>query len=190
MNMTIASRAELESVLLTSPPDGQEIRVCDAASSRDPHSSRAALLDYKLRAARELLLRELRERMCAGSIMNSPQVVRDWARLYCADMEHEVFIILYLTAQYALIEAVQQFSGTLTQTAVYPREVVKAALQRNAAAVVLCHNHPSGHVEPSRADEFLTRTLQSALAFVDVPVLDHLIVGGDQVTSFVERGLL
>ena len=96
----------------------------------------------------------------------------------------------YPTAHHALIEAVQQFSGTLTQTAVYPREVVRGALQRNAAAVILCHNHPSGLAEPSRADEHVTQALKSALALVDVRVLDHLVVAGDQVTWMAERGLV
>lgn len=190
MDMSTLSRAELEGALLSPPHDGIENRVCDAGASGDAQCARLELVGHKLRVARELLLRELRDRMCSGPIMGSPQAVRDWLRLYCAGLQHEVFILLYLTAQHALIEAVQQFSGTLTQTAVYPREVVRGALARNAAAVVLCHNHPSGQAEPSRADEHVTQTLKSALALVDVRVLDHLVVAGDQVTSMAERGLV
>lgn len=190
MDMSTLSRAELEGDLLSLPHDATENRVCDPGKADGAPCSRAELVGHKLRVARELLLRELRDRMCAGPIMGSPQTARDWLRLYCAGLHHEVFILLYLTAQNALIEAVQQFSGTLTQTAVYPREVVRGALERNAAAVVLCHNHPSGLAEPSRADEHVTQTMKSALALVDVRVLDHLVVAGDQVTSMAERGLV
>jgi DNA repair protein RadC len=98
--------------------------------------------------------------------------------------------VMYLDSQQVLIEAEELFRGTLTQTSVYPREVVKGALARNAAAVLLAHNHPSGQVDPSPADELLTQTLKSSLMLVDVRVLDHFIVGGDRVTSFAERGLL
>jgi DNA repair protein RadC len=122
--------------------------------------------------------------------MNSPQALRDWLRLHCAGLQHEVFIVLFLDAQNRLLSAVEMFRGTLTQTSVYPREIVKSALERNAAAVALAHNHPSGSAEPSRADEFLTQNLKSALALVDVRVLDHFVVAGDQCASFAERGLI
>lgn len=122
--------------------------------------------------------------------MNSPQVVRDWLRLYFDGLEHEVLVVLYLNAQQGLIEAVRHFSGTLTQTPVYPREIVKAALKCNAAAIVCCHNHPSGQAEPSRADEHLTQVLKSALQLIDVRPIDHFVVAGSDVVSFAERGLL
>jgi DNA repair protein RadC len=144
---------------------------------------------HQLGVARELLLRDLRAQMQRGPVMDSPQVLRDWLSLYCAGLEYEVFIVLFLTTQHALIEAVPIFRGTLTQTAVYPREVVKLALSHNAAAVAFAHNH-QGSPEPSRADEFLTQNLRFALALVDVRVLDHFIVAGDQLVSFAERGLL
>lgn len=147
-------------------------------------------LRRKLTVARELLLRDLHAQMQAGPVMESPQVLRDWLRLYCAGLEHEVFIVVYLDAHHRLIDAVELFRGTLTQTSVYPREVVKGALTRNAAAVALAHNHPSGVAEPSRADEFLTQNLRAALGLVDVRVLDHFVVAGDSVLSFAERGLL
>ena len=101
-----------------------------------------------------------------------------------------MFLVLYLDAQHRLIEAEELFRGTLTQTSVYPREVVKGALARNAAALAVAHNHPSGEAEPSRADEMLTQTLKSALSLVDVRVIDHFVVAGDRVISFAERGLI
>lgn len=120
----------------------------------------------------------------------SPDAVRDYLRLLLADRPHEVFAVVFLDAQHRVIEAVELFRGTLTQTSVYPREVVIEALVRNAAAVILTHNHPSGHAEPSRADELLTQTLKSALALVDVRVVDHFVVTRSTVVSFAERGLL
>jgi len=140
--------------------------------------------------ARELLLRDLAERMKAEPVLSAPGTVRDWLRLHCADLEHEVFIILLLDSQNRLIEARELFRGTLSQTSVYPREVVKYTLARNAAAVVFAHNHPSGVAQPSQADEILTRNLKEALSLVDVKVLDHFIVAGTQAISFAERGLL
>ncbi|QDL39834.1 DNA repair protein [Rhodoferax sediminis] len=128
--------------------------------------------------------------MCTGPIMSTPQVLRDWLRLHCANLDYEVFLVLYLTIQLQLIEAVELFRGTLTQTSVYPRELVKGAMARNAAAVVIAHNHPSGHAEPSRADECLTQTLKTALNLVDVRVVDHMIVAGGTVLSFTELGLM
>ena len=108
----------------------------------------------------------------------------------CDRLAHEAFVALWLDAQNRLIAAEELFKGTLTQTSVYPREVVKKALWHNAAAVVLAHNHPSGVAEPSAADEFLTRELRQALALVDVNVLDHFVVAGSSVMPFAERGLL
>ncbi|WP_196864465.1 MULTISPECIES: DNA repair protein RadC [unclassified Polaromonas] len=125
-----------------------------------------------------------------GNALASPDAVRDYLRLLLADRPHEVFAVVFLDAQNRVIETVELFRGTLTQTSVYPREVVIEALARNAAAVILTHNHPSGHAEPSRADELLTQTLKSALALVDVRVLDHFVVTRSMVVSFAERGLL
>ena len=110
--------------------------------------------------------------------------------LQLGGLAHEVFAVLFLDAQHRLIRLEEMFRGTLSQTSVYPREVVKRALALNAAAVVLAHNHPSGVAEPSRADEFLTQSLKSALALVDVRVIDHFVVAGDQLVSMAERGLL
>ena len=120
-------------------------------------------------------------------LLTSPQAVRDYLRLRLADRPHEVFGVLFLTAQNQVSEFVEMFRGTLTQTSVYPREVVIEALSRNAAAVILTHNHPSGKPEPSVADEVLTHAIKAALAVVDVDVLDHFIVTRRDVYSFAEN---
>jgi DNA repair protein RadC len=125
-----------------------------------------------------------------GAPMESPQAVRAYLRLHMAELNHEIFAVLFLDAQLQLLKHEELFQGTLTQTSVYPREVVKRALHWHASAVILAHNHPSGLAEPSRADELLTQTLKNALALVDVRVLDHMVVGHRDVVSFAERGLL
>jgi DNA repair protein RadC len=123
--------------------------------------------------------------------LTSPESVRDWLKLALGQTPHEVFLALWLDAQNRLITSEELFRGTLTQTSVYPREVVKRALKHNAGAVILAHNHPSGLAEPSRADEVLTSSLKQALALVDVKLLDHFIVAGSgRPLSFAERGLL
>lgn len=122
--------------------------------------------------------------------MTSPQAVRDYLRLRLGDRPHEVFAVLFLDAQNRLIETVEMFRGTLTQTSVYPREVLVEALNRRAASVIFCHNHPSGVADPSPADIALTRTLKSVLAMVDVRVLDHFIVTRTAVVSMAEQGLV
>lgn len=125
-----------------------------------------------------------------GAVLTSPGAVRDYLRLRLSDREHEVFMVICLDAQHRAITFDELFRGTLTQTSVYPREVVKLALATNAAAVIFAHNHPSGVAQPSQADELLTRNLKEALALVDVRVLDHFIVAGTHAISMAERGLL
>ena len=144
----------------------------------------------RLLAAKELVRRSLMEAMRHRDALSSPRSVRDYLRMTLAARDYEVFMVLFLDAQNRVLAVEEMFRGTLTQTSVYPREIVKSALERNAAAVALAHNHPSGSAEPSRADEFLTQNLKSALALVDVRVLDHFVVAGDQCASFVERGLI
>lgn len=141
-------------------------------------------------AALELARRCMREDLRSVSALTSPAAVRDYLRLAIAGREHEVFVCLWLDAQHRVIGCEEIFRGTLTQTSVYPREIVKAGLKANAAAVIFAHNHPSGAAQPSQADELLTRNLKDALALVDVKVLDHFIVAGNQALSFAERGLL
>lgn len=144
----------------------------------------------KCAIARELVKRWLAERIRRDCLLSSPAAVRDYLRVHFAGREYESFVVLFIDNQNRLIAAEELFRGTLTQTSVYPREVVKAALRHNAAAVIFSHNHPSGVSEPSRADELLTSALKQALLLVDVRVLDHLIVAGTAVLSFAERGLI
>ena len=144
----------------------------------------------ELGAVLELARRSLACKLGERPVFESPTQVKDHARMRLAHLGHEVFALMFLDAQHRLIQWEEMFRGTLTQTSVYPREVLKRCLELNAAAVILLHNHPSGVAEPSRADEFLTQTLKTALAMVDVRVLDHLVVSHSQVVSFAERGLL
>ncbi len=144
----------------------------------------------QLQAAVELARRALTGEMRGADNLSSPQAVRRYLTLALEHKTVEVFMGLFLDAQNRLIAAQELFSGTLTQTSVYPREVVKGALKHNAASVIFAHNHPSGVAEPSRADETLTQALKQALSLVDVRVLDHFIVGRGELMSFAERGLL
>ena len=144
----------------------------------------------QLQAVLELARRSIREDVRRNTVLTSADKVRDYLKMALAHLPHEVFLALFLDAQNRLLAAEELFRGTLTQTSVYPREVVKRALANNAAAVVFAHNHPSGFAEPSRSDELLTANLKQALSLVDVRVLDHLIVAGSQTVSFAERGLL
>ena len=141
-------------------------------------------------AVMELARRAAAQELGQASVFDSPTQLKRYAALHLAQLEHESFSVIYLDTHHRLIEMQTLFRGTLSQASVYPREVVKEALARNAAALVLAHNHPSGVAEPSRADEYLTQTLKAALQLVDVRVLDHLVVGQGQVVSFAERGLL
>lgn len=144
----------------------------------------------QLHAAVEIVRRALRENLMRGDALSSPEAVRDYLRLALATRPVEVFVGLFLDTQHRLIAADELFHGTLSQTSVFPREVVKAALGYNAAAMIFAHNHPSGVAEPSRADELLTQSLKQALALVDIRTLDHFVVAGSTVLSFAERGLL
>lgn len=144
----------------------------------------------ELAAVMELARRATASTLNERPVFESPSALRQFVALQLAELPHEAFIVLFLDTGHRLIECRTLFRGTLGQASVYPREVVKEALALNAAAVVLAHNHPSGVAEPSRADELITRSLQAALQLVDVRVLDHLVVGNGEVTSFVERGLL
>jgi DNA repair protein RadC len=124
------------------------------------------------------------------AVFCNPGVVKDYLSLKLGQLEHEVFVALFLDSQNRLIECREMFRGSIAQTSVYPREIVKAALALNAAAVIFAHNHPSGVPEPSRADEALTQSLKATLATLEIRTLDHLVVGGGSVVSFAERGLL
>src|SRR5215470_4881614 len=144
----------------------------------------------QLQAVIEMARRALREEIGERDALSSPQAVREFLRLSLGGRPHEVFVVLFLDSQNRLLGSEELFRGTLTQTSVYPREVVKTALRYNAAGVILAHNHPSGVAEPSRADELLTQTLKQALSLVEIKTLDHFIVAGSRTLSFAERGLL
>ena len=144
----------------------------------------------QLQAIFEMSRRALAEEMQLRDVLGSPQQVRDYLRLKLGGLAREVFVVLFLDAQNRVLAQEELFCGTLTQTSVYPREVVKRALHHNAGSVIFAHNHPSGVAEQSRADELLTAALKQALALVDVRVLDHFIVAGNATLSFAERGLL
>jgi DNA repair protein RadC len=124
------------------------------------------------------------------ALFNSPQAVYDYLTIQLRGLQQEVFMVLYLDSQNQLIKDEVLFYGTINAASVYPREVVKAALRNNAAALILAHNHPSGVAEPSQADKLITTKLQQALALIDINVLDHIIVGGENCVSFAERGLI
>lgn len=191
--LSVMSRADLICELLAPPPAAA---VADASAAYLlPNGSPTlapcdTLVHQKLAVAREILLRDLVNQMQSGPVLKSPDVVRSWLKLHCAVLEHEVFIVLHLDVRNCLIEDEEMFRGTLTHTSVYPREVVKSALARNSASLLIAHNDPSGSPEPSAADRALTQALKQALALVDVRVLDHFIVAGDSILSFAEQGLL
>jgi DNA repair protein RadC len=171
---------------------GSLTRLCAASAAEFAAVPGMGTAKYaQLQAVMELARRALAEQMNDRDLFDSPRAVRDWLRLKIGSLPHEVFMVLLLDARNSLIAAVELFRGTLTQTSVYPREVVKLALAHNAGAVIFAHNHPSGAREPSTADETLTRNLRHALDLVDVRVLDHFIVTAHaDPVSFAERGLL
>lgn len=144
----------------------------------------------QLQAIFEMSRRALNEQMQVKDILNSPKQVRDYLCLKLGNLTREVFVVLFLDAQNRVVTTEEMFSGTLTQTSVYPREVVKRVLHHNAASVIFAHNHPSGIAQQSQMDELITKQLKDALALVDVRVLDHFIVAGNATLSFAEKGLL
>ncbi len=147
---------------------------------------RPAEADEVLLAAQQLLAAQVR----GSDVMSSPAVVKDFLRARLGSLPHEVFAVVHLDAQNRVLDYVEMFRGTVSQTSVYPREVVRDALLRNSSGLLLVHNHPSGVADPSRADEALTQTLKQAAALIDVRVLDHFIVAGNSVQSMAERGLV
>ncbi|NVM86825.1 DNA repair protein RadC [Variovorax sp. SG517] len=169
----------LSGLLHTGPEDLKSVKGMGGSAKR---SELIAVLELARRAMGE----KLRER----TVFDSPDAVKQYLQLHIGTRPHEVFAVVFLDVQHRMLALEEMFRGTLTQTSVYPREVVTRAIHHHAAAVVLAHNHPSGSIEPSRADESLTQTLRAALALVDVRVLDHIIVGPGQSLSMAEKGLL
>jgi len=150
------------------------------------HALRLATAAEIIAAAR----RAMTQRVRRGTAIDSPRALREFLTLKLGTLEHETFAVLLLDARHRLIDYVELFRGTIDKASVHPREVVKLALARNAAALVLAHPHPSGAAEPSQADELITRRLREALALIDVRLLDHIIVAGGEAISFADRGLL
>lgn len=197
--------SELLAVLLRTGEAGESVS-CLSARLVEEAGGLAELLTAQERAASarpstrnvrpelcvvlELAKRAAAQQLQARNVFGSPDAVKNFLQLHLARKPQEQFAVLFLDAQNRLIDWEVMFRGTLTQTSVYPREIVAAALQTGAAAVVLAHNHPSGTVQPSRADEALTQTIKAALALVDVRVLDHVIVAPGAALSMAERGLL
>jgi DNA repair protein RadC len=144
----------------------------------------------ELQAAVEIARRQLSETLRAGPSLASPKATRDYLSARLRDLEHEVFCCLYLDKRHRLIQYQELFRGTIDGASVHPREIVKLALQRNAAAVIIAHNHPSGVAEPSQADELITQRVKEALGLVDIRLLDHIIVGDGASVSLAERGLV
>jgi DNA repair protein RadC len=144
----------------------------------------------ELQAAAEIARRQLSQTMQAGPSLSSPRATRDFLSARLRDLEHEVFCCLYLDRRHRLIQFEELFRGTIDGASVHPREIVKNALQRNSAAIIIAHNHPSGIAEPSQADELITQRVKEALALVDIRLLDHIIVGDGICVSLAERGLL
>ena len=169
----------LSGLLHTAPDDLKAVKGMGGSTKRS-----------ELMAVLELARRAMGERLKERTVFDSPEAVKQYLQLHIGSRPHEVFAVLFLDVQHRLLTLEELFRGTLTQTSVYPREVVTRALHHTAAAVVLAHNHPSGSIEPSRADESLTQTLRAALALVDVRVLDHVIVSPGQSFSMAERGLI
>jgi DNA repair protein RadC len=154
---------------------------------RDAHNvTRPASPEEVVSAARNIMNRKVRR----GRSMTSPRLVKDFLSTRLGMLEHEVFCVLLLDKRHRLIEYVELFRGTIDGAAVYPREVVKLALSKNAAALIACHPHPSGIAEPSQADELISKRLKDALSLVDVRLLDHLVIAGGDVLSMAESGLL
>lgn len=146
--------------------------------------------DYEIETVRSALAILERHFARGGPVLSSPGIVRDFLRLRLVGLEAEVFGVIWMDVQRCVIATEEMFRGSLTQTSVYLREVVRRGLQLNAAAALVFHNHPSGVAEPSRADEFLTRSIQSAFGLVGISLLDHMVVGQATVFSFAERGLM
>ena len=165
-------------LLAASLPDLQQIKGLGPAKCTE------------IAAVLEITRRSLAQELAQRPVFDSPEAVKQFLRLKLSNLPHEVFAVLLLDSQHRLIEYRELFRGTINQTSVYPREVVKLALDKGAAALILAHNHPSGLAEPSKADEYLTQNLKLALGTIDVRVLDHLVVGEAGVVSLAERGLM
>ena len=194
MNLTLLDREQLESILLDPPVLEPEPMRCsdqvavDYLPVRD--GERSTRIRHVLAAAHELLVRIAAQALVGRRLLDTPLAARDFLKIMFAGAERESFVVVFLDSMHRVIAAEEMFAGTVDQTSVYPREVVKRALAHNAAAVLCAHSHPSGCALPSRADENLTGTLKSGLDLVGVRLVDHFIVAGAFCSSFAEQGLL
>jgi DNA repair protein RadC len=179
---------------LAEPPEGDAVAGFGAPTAEPQRLwVRGALDELRTATATEIIAaarRAMTRRVRRGIAMDSPRAVREFLTMKLGTLEHETFAVLLLDTRHRLIDYVELFRGTIDKASVHPREVVKLALARNAAALVLAHPHPSGAADPSQADELITRRLKEALALVDVRLLDHVIVAGGDAISFADRGLL
>jgi DNA repair protein RadC len=184
-----ATAVDLAHQLLAQFGSLRELLCADRVQALDGHGLGPARYCL-LQAALELARRHYRETLMAGPALDSPETARGFLLAQLRDRPYVVLCCMHLDVRHRMIAFEELFRGTVDGASVHPREVVKQALARNAAAVILAHNHPSGVAEPSQADELITQRLRDALALVDVRVLDHIIVGDGRCMSFAERGLL
>lgn len=194
MNLAPLDRSQLEAILLQPPSVeagplrcSEQLAVDLLPTAADERTTR---LRHVLAAAHELLVRIASQAMTGRSLLGSPALVKDFVKILFAGAERETFVVIFLDAHMRVIATEELFSGTVTQTSVYPREVVRRALHHNAAALICAHPHPAGDAQPSRADEHLTRSLAAALSLIDVRLVDHIVVAGSACTSLAEVGLL
>lgn len=191
MNLERMSLPALQAELLRNPE--HEYAVQDCAGYRygtDDTTGQGGnwLLRHRLNVAREILVRAAYEELVGRDCVTSPQACRDYLRIHFANLPNEVFVVLYLDAQNRVICAEQPFAGTLACTSIYPREIARRAMEVNAGAAIIAHQHPSGVAQPSRADEALTGAIKAALATLDVRLLDHLVFAAGEFVSFAETG--
>jgi len=188
MNYETLSNRALISILIGE--DGAKALYKDSLEALFARNTRNSKQHAPLHAARELVRRVLSEELRCQPVLSSPGVVKDYLRIHFMGQEYESFAILFLNAQHRLVAAEDVFRGTVDQTSVYPREVMRQVIHWNASAVILAHNHPSGSPEPSPADRNITKAIRETLILIEVRVLDHIIVAGAQTFSFAERGLI
>jgi DNA repair protein RadC len=194
MNYALLDRPQLEAIILEPPATEAEPLRCsdDLAVELLPKAAdaRATRLRHVLAAAHELLVRIASQSMAGRCVLDRPKLVKDFLKILFAGAERESFIVIFLDAHIRVIATEELFLGTLANTSVHPREVVRHALHHNAAALICAHVHPSGDANPSRADVHLNHSLQAALSLIDVRLVDHFVVAGSACTSMAERGLV
>lgn len=191
MNLERMSLSALRAELLRNPAPGHTVQDCAGfhyGTDGNPVQGYDGLLRHRLSVAREILVRAAYEELVGRDCVTSPQACKDYLRIHFANLPNEVFVVLYLDAQNRVICAEQPFAGTLNCTSIYPREIARRAIEVNAGAAIIAHQHPSGVAQPSRADEALTGAIKAALSTLDVRLLDHLVFAAGEFVSFAETG--